>query len=44
MQTSIFARQAEDLLRVLQQELRQRRFAPVRLEISADMPDEMVTY
>ncbi len=37
--------EAEDLLRVLQQELRQRRFGtPVRLEISAGMPDEMVTY
>ena len=37
--------EAQDLLRVLQQELRQRRFGmPVRLEISADMPEEMVNY
>lgn len=36
---------AEDLLRVIQQELRKRRFgAPVRLEVSAGMPEEMVTY
>jgi polyphosphate kinase len=32
-------------LRVIQQELRQRRFGtPVRLEVSAGMPKEMVTY
>jgi polyphosphate kinase len=37
--------EAEDLLRVLQQELRQRRFgSPVRLEVSAGMPEEMVNY
>lgn len=37
--------EAEDLLRVIQQELRQRRFGtPVRLEVSAGMPEEMVTY
>lgn len=37
--------EAEDLLRALQQELRKRRFgSPVRLEISADMPDEMAGY
>ena len=37
--------EAEDLLRVLQQELRRRRFGtPVRLEVSAGMPDEMVNY
>jgi polyphosphate kinase len=37
--------EAEDLLRVIQQEVRQRRFGtPVRLEISSGMPEEMVTY
>jgi polyphosphate kinase len=37
--------EAEDLLRVIQNELRQRRFGtPVRLETSAGMPEEMVTY
>src|SRR5438552_3192988 len=37
--------EAEDLLRVIQQEVRQRRFGtPVRLEVSAGMPKEMVTY
>jgi polyphosphate kinase len=37
--------EAEDLLRVIQQELRQRRFgSPVRLEVSAGMPKEMVDY
>jgi len=37
--------EAEDLLRVIQQELRQRRFGtPVRLEVSAGMPEEMVNY
>ncbi len=37
--------QADDLLRMIQQELRQRRFgAPVRLEVSAGMPEELITY
>src|SRR4029079_4069064 len=37
--------EAQDLLGVLQQELRQRRFGtPVRLEVSASMPQEMITY
>ena len=37
--------EAEDLLRVIQQELRKRRFgSPVRLEISSGMPEEMATY
>jgi polyphosphate kinase len=37
--------EAGDLLRLLQQELRQRRFgSPVRLEVSAGMPEEMVNY
>jgi polyphosphate kinase len=37
--------EADDLLRALQQSLRKRRFgAPVRLEVSADMPDEMLEY
>jgi polyphosphate kinase len=37
--------EAGDLLRVLQKELRQRRFGtPVRLEVSAGMPEEMVAY
>lgn len=37
--------EAEDLLRVIQRELRKRRFGlPVRLEVSADMPDEMINY
>src|SRR5882672_3745466 len=37
--------EAQDLLGVIQQELRQRRFGtPVRLEVSAGMPQEMVTY
>jgi polyphosphate kinase len=37
--------EAEDLLRILKQELRQRRFGtPVRLEISAGMPEEMINY
>src|ERR1051325_4263772 len=36
---------AEDLLRVIQNELRQRRFGtPVRLEVSAGMPEEMIDY
>jgi len=37
--------EARDLLGVIQQELRQRRFGtPVRLEVSAGMPPEMITY
>ncbi len=37
--------EAQDLLGLIQQELRQRRFGtPVRLEVSASMPEEMVTY
>lgn len=37
--------EAEDLLRVIQHELRQRRFGmPVRLEVSAGMPEEMIDY
>lgn len=37
--------EAEDLLRVLQQELRKRRFgSPVRLEVSAEMPEVLVGY
>lgn len=37
--------EAEDLLRLIQEELRQRRFgAPVRLEVSADMPSELINY
>lgn len=36
--------EADDLLRALQQELRKRRGAAVRLEVSADMPGEMVEY
>ena len=37
--------EAEDLLRSIQEELRQRRFGmPVRLEVSHHMPAEMVTY
>lgn len=37
--------EAEDLLRVIQQELRRRPFGtPVRLEVSAGMPEEMVNY
>jgi len=37
--------EAEDLLRVIQQEIRQRRFGtPVRLEVSAGMPEEMTEY
>src|SRR4051812_24147689 len=37
--------EADDLLRALQQELRKRRFgSPVRLEIAADMPEEMLLY
>ncbi len=37
--------EAEDLLRVLQQELRRRRFgAPVRLEVSSAMPEVLIGY
>jgi polyphosphate kinase len=37
--------EADDLLRALQQELRKRRFgSPVRLEVSSEMPGEMVVY
>jgi polyphosphate kinase len=37
--------EADDLLRVMQQQLRKRRFGtPVRLEVAASMPDEMVEY
>jgi polyphosphate kinase len=37
--------EAKDLLRLIQRELRQRRFgAPVRLEVSAGMPEEMIAY
>jgi len=37
--------EASDLLSLIQQEVRQRRFGtPVRLEVSADMPDEMAEY
>lgn len=37
--------EADDLLRALQQQLSKRRFgAAVRLEVSADMPDEMLGY
>ena len=37
--------EAEDLLNLIQEELRQRRFgAPVRLEVSPDMPADMIEY
>ena len=37
--------EAEDLLSAIQEELRQRRFgAPVRLEVSPDMPSDMIEY
>ena len=37
--------EAEDLLSLIQEELRRRRFGtPVRLEVSPDMPEEMVEY
>ena len=37
--------EAYDLLSVIQEELRQRRFGtPVRLEVSEDMPEEMIDY
>jgi polyphosphate kinase len=37
--------EADDLLRVIQAELRKRRFgAPVRLEVSLSMPTEMIEY
>lgn len=42
---SLREEEADDLLRVMQQELRKRRFgAPVRLEVSSSMPDEMVRH
>ena len=41
----IRAQEAEDLLSVIQQELRRRKFgAPVRLEVSPEMPTEMISY
>ncbi len=37
--------EADDLLHALQKELRRRRFGtPVRLEVAADMPEEMLDY
>jgi polyphosphate kinase len=37
--------EAHDLLSAIQEELRQRKFGtPVRLEVSPDMPDEMIEY
>ena len=37
--------EAQDLLSVIEEELRQRRFgAPVRLEVSHDMPESMASY
>jgi polyphosphate kinase len=37
--------EADDLLRALQRQLRKRRFgSPVRLEVAADMPEEMLLY
>ena len=37
--------EAEDLLRLIQEELRRRRFGtPVRLEVSPDMPADMIEY
>jgi polyphosphate kinase len=37
--------EAEDLLSLIQEELRRRRFGtPVRLEVSPDMPQEMIEY
>ncbi len=37
--------EAEDLLRLIQEELRRRRFGtPVRLEVSPDMPSDMIEY
>ena len=37
--------EAEDLLRMMQQSLRKRRFGtPVRLEVAASMPDDMISY
>lgn len=37
--------EAQDLLSVIKEELRQRKFGtPVRLEVSADMPAEMIEY
>lgn len=37
--------EASDLLSLIQEEVRQRRFGmPIRLEVSADMPEDMVDY
>jgi polyphosphate kinase len=37
--------EADDLLRALQRELRKRRFgSPVRLDVAADMPEDMLAY
>jgi len=37
--------EANDLLRLIQEELRRRRFgAPVRLEVSPEMPEELINY
>jgi len=37
--------EADDLLRVIQQEVRMRRFGtPVRLEVSSSMPEQMIKY
>ena len=37
--------EADDLLRVIEEQVRRRRFGtPVRLEVSATMPDEMILY
>ncbi len=37
--------EAQDLLSLIQEELRRRKFgSPVRLEVSPDMPDEMIEY
>ena len=37
--------EAEDLLNLIQEELRRRRFGtPVRLEVSPDMPEDMIEY
>jgi len=37
--------EAEDLLSVIEEEVRRRKFGtPIRLEVSANMPDEMINY